>query len=129
MFFSKSNNKLNTKNITTQKLVLSPLKRSKFLLLFEINLMLALILALCYSVFYYWYDADLDLIVNNLCKKVASDQIVTIEKLQNKLAKTELSYQVELSTREQLEAEIKVISEKLKEAQLELDFVRGNNPN
>jgi len=126
MFFSKSNNKLNTKNITTQKLVLSPLKRNKFLLLFEINLMLSLILALCYSVFYYWYDADLDLIVNSLCKKVASDQTVTIEKLQNKLAKTELSYQVELSTREQLEAEIKVISEKLKEAQLELDFVRGN---
>jgi len=126
MFF-KSKNNLNTKEIAKQQLVLTLPKRNKFMFMVKFVFFISLIPAILYIVFYYHYDSDLDLVVNDLCKQVVIDQNATIEKLQSDLANERLSHQVELSTREQLEEELKELSAKLKEAQLELDFVRGGN--
>jgi len=129
MLFNRSKQKPITSQIAKEKLVLTLPKRSKFLFFFKIFLVLSAIGAGFYMVFYYRYDSDFNLVVNEVCSPFETYKLETITELQTSLSQMQLSYQVESFTRSKLEQEIKILTSQLKEAQIELDFLRGNNPN
>jgi|GEM_PF-1948686 len=129
MLFFRSKNKSITNELTKQKLVLTLQRRNKFLLLSKIILFIIVLSASCWALFYYRYQANFNLVVNEFCAPFESYKLATITELQTALNKSQLDYQIESSTRIKLEDEIKNLTKELRDTQLELEFLRGNTQN
>jgi len=124
MFFSRSNKNNGKVNcITSSKLVITVQQPTRSLFYVKITLFFIVCVFGLYVVLDQIYDFRS--VINDLCLPLENANLTTIAALEDELGKFRILYQIELSTRTQLEQEVGSLSAQLKEMQIELDFLRG----